>query len=241
MEFVIHVARAYNNYHGVFAIRANAEDLIPEGCTPLEKAQFLFYVIQLDYATKSQRLYRGAIELWQKDKSFFEPTSILMLDKAILEQVLRKNLKPRYINEAVKRWKLNSDQLLRNYSGDPRKIFGCSVTAQDALKRVRNFRGFGPKIGNFFVRVMINIFGYDYPDVETLLPPVDVWDVRIAFLMGYNGSDEMTQSNIYNVKKLWSQACKDANVSWLVFDKALWLLGSEGKPKTKEDILRLLG
>ncbi len=76
MEFVTLVVKTYNEGHGVFTVKANAEDLIPEGCTPLETAQFLFYVIQLDYATKSQRLYRGAIELWQKDKSFFEPNSI---------------------------------------------------------------------------------------------------------------------------------------------------------------------
>ncbi len=241
MEFVTLVVRAYNNRQGVFATRANAEDLLPDGCTPLEKGQFLFYVIQLDYATKSQRLYRGATELWQRDKSFFEPTSILTLEEDLLRRVLQENLKPRYVNEAVRRWRSNSEQLLRNYSGDPRKIFSNAITAQEALKRVRNFRGFGPKIGNFFVRVMINVFGYDYPDVETLLPPVDVWDVRIAFLMGYTDSDKMSRSNIYSVKRLWSQACADANLSWLIFDKALWLLGSEGKPKAKEDILSLMG
>ena len=58
--------------------------------------------------------------------------------------------------------------------------------------------------------------------------------------MGYTQSKEMTQNNINKVKKVWNIACKDAGVSWLEFDKALWLLGSEGKPSNKKEILELL-
>ena len=58
--------------------------------------------------------------------------------------------------------------------------------------------------------------------------------------MGYTQSKEMTQDNINKVKKVWNTACKDAGVSWLTFDKALWLLGSEGKPSNKKEILELL-
>lgn len=106
---------------------------------------------------------------------------------------------------------------------------------------MRDFRGFGPKIGNFFVRSMINTFNYKYLDIQDILPPVDVHDVRIAYLMGYTDSNKMTQKNIRKVKEIWSVGCKKGKVSWLVFDKALWLLGSEGKPKTKQDVLNLVG
>lgn len=50
----------------------------------------------------------------------------------------------------------------------------------------------------------------------------------------------MTTQNVNAVKQLWPNACKSADISWLVFDKALWLLGSEGKPKSKGDLLALL-
>ena len=50
----------------------------------------------------------------------------------------------------------------------------------------------------------------------------------------------MTKKNINFVKQLWNEACVKSEKSWLVFDKALWLLGSEGRPKTKKDIFKLL-
>jgi len=154
--------------------------------------------------------------------------------------VLQKYLHPRYINEAVKRFKVNTDTLVIKYDSDPRNIFKKVQSAQEVIKRLKVFRGFGPKIGNFFVRTMINTYNYSYSDIGTILPPVDVHDVRIAYLLGYTPEDRMSQKNITYVKKLWNDACLKSGESWLVFDKALWLLGSEGKPKSKEDILNLI-
>lgn len=239
-EFASQVCSAYLHNLKIFKNKVNAEDLIPANCSNNEKALFLFYVIQLDYATKSQRLYEGANKLFRKKRTFFIPNYILNLSQKKLEEFLVKYLRPRYINEAKKRYKQNSQLLKSKYNGDPREIFEKSKTAQDALNKVGEFRGFGPKIGNFFVRTMINVFAYAYDDVEDILPPVDIHDVRIAYLMGYVKSDSMAQKNVTEVKKLWSNACKKAGVSWLVFDKALWLLGSEGQPKSKGDVLQML-
>lgn len=240
-DFVKKVVNSYNNSIGVFSNKINAEEHIPFGLDNRDKATFLFYVIQLDYATKSQRLYEGALKLYKDNADFFKPQAILSYEDSILEEILRNYLHPRYINEAIKRYLLNSQKLIEEYDSDPTNIFKNSSTAKEFLKKVRDFRGFGPKIGNFYVRTMINTFNLDFPDTEDILPPVDVHDVRIAHLLGYIDSDIMSQKNINNVKNIWSKACKEAKESWLVFDKALWLLGSEGSPKSKEDILTLLG
>lgn len=238
-EFVKIVVDKYSNYEGVFKNHINAEDMSPTK-DPLDKSLFLFYVIQLDYATKSQNLYKGAKQLYSDNKKFFNPEFILGLKETELESYLKKYLKPRYINEAINRYKLNSVALVQEYDSNPLNIFENSSTAKEALKKVYEFRGFGPKIGNFFVRTIVNAYGFEYPDIEDILPPVDIHDVRIAYFMGYIDSDDMSQKNIKEVKYLWSNACKGVNVSWLTFDKALWLLGSEGVPKSKEDILNLL-
>lgn len=234
------VVRAYKNDKGIFSKKVNAEELIPKTANDKQKALFLFYVIQLDYAVRSQNLYTGAQRLFLTNPSFFSPHYINNLPPKELEKILRKYLKPRYINEAIRRYKENSRILIKKYQGDPRKIFQWSNSAEEVLQILRNFRGFGPKIGNFFVRTMINTFNYSYPDIEDLLPPVDVHDVKIAYLLGFVNSPEMTNKNIKKVKNLWSNACKKAGVSWLIFDKALWLLGSEGQPKSKNDIFKLL-
>lgn len=240
--FVKLVVTAYKNNKGIFSKKKiNAEDLVPKTTSNIKKALFLFYVIQLDYAIKSQNLYAGARRLFLHNPSFFTPDYISNLSSDKLAKILKKYLKPRYINEAIKRYKENSQILLAKYSGDPRKIFKEHKSAKEVLKSLRNFRGFGPKIGNFFIRAMINTFNYHYDDIEELLPPVDVHDVRVAYLLGFVSSSEMTGKNINKVKKLWSCACKKAKISWLVFDKALWLLGSEGRPKSKKEIYKLLG
>ncbi len=102
------------------------------------------------------------------------------------------------------------------------------------------FRGFGPKTGSLFFRSMVTTFNLDLENLDKVLQPVDMHDVRIAYLMGFVSGNEMTDANIRLVKELWNKACIDANVNWLTFDKALWLLGAIGKPESKEDILKLL-
>ena len=239
--FAKKVVTSYKESKGVFSNKVNAEDHLPAGIGKKEAALFLFYVIQLDYATKSQRLYQGAKKLYKDYPSFYSPKTILHLKKEELKKYLKDYLSPRYINEALKRYTMNSSKLLDEYEGNPLHIFQQSKSAKEALRKVREFRGFGPKIGNFLVRTMINTFDFNYQDIESILPPVDVHDVRIAYLMGFVDSGKMSSKNIQKVKEVWSNACKDAGESWLVFDKALWLLGSEGRPQSKADVINLLG
>lgn len=239
-EFVTRVVLQYKSGIGIFEKKINAEELVPTNLDDLNKALFIFYVLQLDYAMKSQILYNGANRLYKKNNSFFTPKHLTSLSDEVLTMNLKEYLHPRYINEAIRRYKSNTETLLQKYKGDPRVIFRNTSYCQDVLQRLKDFRGFGPKIGNFFVRTMINIFGYTFSDIDIILPPVDVHDVRIAYLLGYTDTDKMTPKNVNFVKNLWNKACNEVHESWLVFDKALWLLGSEGKPKTEEDVLNLL-
>ena len=240
-EFVKSLVLAYESGKGIFSKKLNAEDQVPKDLSKLSKSLFLFYVLQLDYGMKSQMLYDGAKELMKEHPEFLTPQNIKVHPGTGLQQTLKRYLHPRYINEAVLRYKSNTDLLLRNYSGDPRKIFTASKTAREVEKKVRKFRGFGPKIGNFFIRSMVNCFSYNYVDLADITQPVDIHDVRVTYLMGFISSPKMTTTNIKKVKEIWKDACKKVKVSWLDFDKALWLLGSEGKPKSREDVLMILG
>jgi len=229
------ITDAYNNRKGVFATLVNAENHIPQDATKKEKALFLFYIIQLDYAMKSQILYEGAKKLWKKDKKYFKPEEILKKSDEMLRNVIKKYLKPRYINEALLRWKSNSEKILNKYNGNPLKLFEMSKNAKELEQNVREFRGFGPKIGNFFIRAMINTFDFKVDGIEDLYQPVDVHDVRLTLewgLVQLKIKDEKLKMNTKTIRKvqnIWQEACKEAGVSWLVFDRALWILGSEGK------------
>lgn len=239
-EFVDTVVKQYQAGKGIFKSKVNAEELVPEDLDSIGRSQYIFYVLQLDYAMKSQILYKGAMLLYKDNNTFFTPVNISQLTDVSLSEYLKQYLRPRYINEAVKRFKLNTQVLNDKYKGDPRKIFDDTTTCQQVVRRLKDFRGFGPKIGNFFIRTMVNTFSYDYTDINSILPPVDVHDVRIAYILGYTDSDQMTEKNINHVKKLWNEACLKSGQSWLVFDKALWLLGSEGRPRSNEDVIKLI-
>lgn len=239
-EFVKRVVTSYEEGRGLFANKVNAEELVPSYLSDLEKALFLFYVIQLDYAMKSQLLYEGAKRLLRDKPGFFNPVSLNALEEALLAEILKEYLRPRYINEAIKRYKTNTSHILENYKGDPREIFNLSKSAKEAELRLKKFRGFGPKIGNFFIRSMINSFGYNFSDLAEITQPVDVHDIRITYLLGLINSPDISRQNVVLTKQIWKDACNKTGLSWLTFDKALWLLGSEGKPKTLEDLLTLL-
>jgi hypothetical protein len=111
-EFVEAIVKKYENFEGVFENHKNAEDLAPK-TDAIAKALFLFYVIQLDYATKSQRLCDGAKLLFQNEHNFYNPDFILELNEVNLKKYLEQYLKPRYINEAIKRYKINSKKLIQ--------------------------------------------------------------------------------------------------------------------------------
>ncbi len=238
-EFVETVVDLFEKRTSVFANKVNVEDWVPQDLDPKGKASFLFFLTQLDYAIKSSLLYQGALNLYDVNAKFFMAETIYELSDKELADLLSKYLRPRYINEAVYRYKVNSCKMLDKYEGDPRNIFRHG-SAPEVLKKVWEFRGFGPKTGNLFFRSMVTTFNFNLLDIETVFQPVDIHDVRIAKLMDFVDSDEMSSKNIQTVKKLWNSACLEANVNWLVFDKALWLLGSVGKPSSKDDILSLI-
>jgi len=234
------VVDRFVNRSGIFEEHRNIEDYIPEKVPAEIQSLWLFYVVQLDYAVRGRVLYPGAIDLFNQAPDFYSPDFILSLDDSELFELLTQNLKPRYPNEAVIRYKLNSAMLRDLYQGNPINIFMSTTSAHEVLERIYQFRGMGPKTGNLFFRSMVSFFGFDYDDLESVLPPVDIHDVRIAFYLGFIDTDEMTTQNILKVKELWSNAANEAGVNWMVFDRALWLLGSEGKPKNMQDILNLL-
>lgn len=237
-QFAKMLVLAFNRDQGIFSNKVNVEDCVPKKFSDLDKSLFLFFVVQLDYAAKSQKLYEGANALVSKKPDFFNPRHLQNLSNLKLRDFLTCYLKPRYPNEAVQRYKVNAGILLDKYEGNPLNILCKSRSAAEALKKIRTFRGFGPKIGNLFLRSMISLFDPTFADIQEILPPVDIHDVRIAHLLGFVNTESMTEKNINEVKTLWNQACRDAGVNWITFDRALWMLGSEGRPKSKQDVLR---
>lgn len=231
---VTEICHAYNKSLGIFVEKTNAEDMVPN--IEIEKQiQFLFWIIQMDYATKSSKLYEYANVLFKKNSNWLTTKYFLKMTDDKLLEFVKTNFRPRYANEIVKRFKVNAAKLDNDYTGQAINIVRTSKNAVELLANVKSFRGFGDKLANFLVRTYIDLLELKYPDIDQVLQPVDVHDVRLTYEWGFLENKDMTEKNITYVKKLWADACKEANLSWIVFDKALWLIGSKGK--RSDDIL----
>lgn len=227
-DIVRQIVRAYEKDCGVFTKKVNAEDMIPK-TTKNNQVQFLFWVIQMDYATRSSNLYDNSLRLWKENKSWIDTKFLLSLDKSELTSLISTKLKPRYKNEIVKRFRTNARKLRDDYSNQAINIVKRSKSARELLSNIKQFRGFGPKLGNFLTRTYIDLLKPDYPDINEILQPVDIHDIRLTYEWGLIKSKKMTKRNIDKVKSLWNKACKKAGISWITFDKALWLIGSVGQ------------
>lgn len=228
------IVKSYEDKDGIFSEKVNAEDKVPSEIDERRKTLFMFYVISLDYGMRSEILYNGARKLIEERSEYFEPSFLVEQGKEPLKEVLEGYLSPRYPNVSAERWIDNSQKLLEEFDGDPRKIFRANEDATEVMKVIHDFNGFGKKIGNLFFRAMINLgFGNNLNNIEEITPPIDRHDLNLTYRLGI--INEETDDTNY-VKKIWKSICKEGNINWLILDKALWLLGSEGcyKDKCKE-------
>lgn len=227
-QIVLDICNAYSNNLGIFIDKTNAEDMVPN-IDHERQVQFLFWIIQMDYATKSSKLYQNANKLFKENTLWLNPQYFLNMPDDELLNFVKTNFRPRYANEIVKRFKVNGMKLSNEYSGLAINIINTSENAVELLSKIKEFRGFGDKLANFLLRTYIDLLQLNYNDIDKVLPPVDVHDVRLTYEWGFIQNKEMTQMNINRVKELWSNACIETKQSWIIFDKALWLIGSKGK------------
>jgi len=233
-EIVSKICSAYKQNKGVFSEKHNAEDLVPK-TSKENQIQFLFWVIQMDYATKSSRLYENTNSYFKINRKWISCEYILNLTDEKMYSLVKECFRPRYTNEVCKRFRLNGLKLQNEYKGKAINIVNKSKSAKELLKNIKEFRGFGDKLANFLCRTYIDLLNLKYDDIEDIFQPVDVHDVRLSYEWGLIASKEMTRKNIFKVKKIWQDACKSSKNSWIIFDKALWLIGSNGK--RSKDIL----
>jgi endonuclease III len=248
VERGIEIARilenAFTNGVKIFADTRNLiEHQIPEDVKPLsrEHVLFLFYIAPLDYLMKSELLYTRAKMMFKNRPELFDPSYVSSTFNETnlheLANLLRKYLGVRFPSEAAKRWYKNSVILLQLYQGDPRNIFKGSRNAKEIFKKITQFRGLGGKTGGMIFRCMIDLGLAEVENINDVLPPVDIHDVKIAFYTKIVYSEEYSERNARKftrvIQNVWSCICREGGLNWLTVDRALWLLGSNGCAKRK--------
>ena len=235
------VHEAFKQGKGLLAETADlVENQIPNGVTPLSKehALFLFYIVANDHGMKSSRLYTQAKKLFAEHKELYAPKYVIdnfsSPDDPKLIEMTGKYLGTRYPKETAKSWFLNSQELLDKYDGDARKLLTSTQDAKVLIKRIKAFRGYGPKIGGMFLRAAIGLGFAKVSGIDEVLVPVDIHDSRISFLTGIvrDNKNDKEKLNYYDyvtqVQKILLNTCNSLNLEWLDTDRALWLIGSRG-------------
>ena len=209
--------------HGIKTI----EDYIPKDFKrDLRKASlFVAYTLLCDYFMKSVVLYQNAKRFAEEKPRFFDPifTKKYRRKESELAQILKENLSVRFPNEAARRWLDFSQKIINYYNGNPLEIFELE-SASEIVKRLREFRGFGHKIGNLYFRIIAGLIDKKFLDINEVYPPIDVHDVRLTYRWGIISDQE--RNKVKRVRELWLNACKDANVNWFHVDRMMWIIGS---------------
>jgi len=238
---VARVHGAFKQHKGLLSETSDlVENQIPQGVKPLsrEHALFLFYIVANDHGMKSSRLYAQAKALFLERQDLFEPRKVIRNftdpeDPKLIEAT-GKYLGTRYPKETAKSWYFNSKELLEKYEGNPINLFQSTYDARILIKRIRAFRGYGPKIGGMLLRATIGLGFAKVTGIEEVLVPVDIHDSRISFLTGIfettNGSRDKLNYYAYvpRVQKMLLDTCNSLGLEWLDTDRALWLIGSRG-------------
>jgi endonuclease III len=233
---------AFSEQEGLLS---NQDDLIekqiPNSVEPLSKehALFLFYMVILDRGTKSSELYKRSKEIFSSEPERFSPEYIINNyqdgdDPRLKEEVI-EDFGARYPTDSAKSWYVNSEMLVDEYNGDPTNLYNSSSDAKQLIEKIKQFRGFGPKIGGMLLRAIIGLgFNTNVENVEEVLVPVDIHDSRISFytkILYKENEDIMDvdyESHVDTVQEVILEACNNENIEWLDVDRALWLVGSRG-------------
>jgi endonuclease III len=187
---------------------------------------FIAYTLLCDYFTRSVILYEKAKKFAERKPQFFDPTFLTReyaQKENELASVLRKNLGVRFPNEAAKRWLDFSQKIIKFYNANPLEIFK-SKRASEVLNKLRQFRGFGRKIGNLYFRIIADSLDGNFLDVDKVHPPIDVHDIKLTRRWKIISAEE--NCTVKTVREIWLNACKEANVNWFHVDRMMWAIGS---------------
>ena len=235
------VHNAFRNKEGLLSETNDlVENQIPDGAEHLSKEHilFLFYTVANDHGVKSFRMYARAKELFSKHPNVFDPFWIIKnfssATDSELVKLIGEHIGARYPHEATKNWYLSSLKLVEEYNGDPRELFRSTSDARVLIKRIKAFRGYGPKIGGMLLRAAIGLGFADVNGLEDVLVPVDIHDSRISFFTEILKPEENIEGKIdyyayvKKVQEILLNSCNFFEINWLDVDRALWLIGSRG-------------
>ena len=199
-----------------------------------EHANYLTYIISIDYMTDAEKLWRNARGAYELYPERFTPEIILKASEDRLRVFLQR-LGARYSSNAVKIWKKISKLLLDRYEADPRNITPQPSTISEIKWKLDAFSSLrGPKLTNFYIRAMGETGLLKVKNLNELDIPVDKQVTRFTTYTGvvkflsskFQGcaNDDPLRSVI---QEAWREAARALRIAPWKLDEPIWNIGSK--------------
>lgn len=148
-------------------------------------------------------------------------------------QAFLKDLGARFESRAAETWKEISKVLSKEYNGDPRNLTKQPSTVEEIKEKLEKFRGLrGPKLSNFYIRVMAEYELFKIKDLDKLDVAVDIQVARFTI---YTGVLKLASGEFRGcptspplrteIQKAWREAAQ-IMPPWKL-DERMWAIGSK--------------
>jgi endonuclease III len=199
-----------------------------------EHALYLTYVISIDYMTDAEKLWRNARGAYELYPERFAPEKILAVSDATLKTFLRR-LGARFSSNAAKIWKQISKILMDYHGGDPRNLTPQALTIEEIKRKLKTFPSLrGPKLTNFYIRVMGETGLFKVKNLNELDIPVDKQVTRFTAYTGVITPSNMKFQGCANddplrsiIQEAWRVAAKALGIAPWKLDEPIWNIGSK--------------
>jgi hypothetical protein len=231
--------RLYDQFYeskGFFAGYRMPEYILPRNLVPgsKEHAQYLTFVISIDYMTDAVKLWRNARETYELYPERFNPSEVLAITDRTLTTFLRR-LGARYPKSGAQTWKGISRILVDKYDGDPRTLTPVPLPISEIKSRLQGFPYLkGGKLSNFYLRAMGENGLLKMTNFNDLDIPVDIQVARFTVYTGVLALlSESYEGCVHKnplrglIEEVWRNAAKEiATYPWKL-DEPMWTIGSK--------------
>jgi len=205
-----------------------------------EHAQYLTFVISIDYMTDAVKLWSNARGIYRIYSERFDPKVIVKLGDRTLTSFLR-GLGARYPKAGAQTWKRISKILIEKYDGDPRNITTEPKTIRQLKSELKQFPYLrGSKLLNFYLRTMGEKGLLKISDFSSLDIPVDIQVARFTLYTGVLKILSNTFEGCVHreplrnlIQEAWRNAAKSINTYPWKLDEPIWTIGSKLCSKRK--------
>jgi endonuclease III len=231
--------RLYDQFYGqqgFFAGYRMPEYILPRDLVvgSKEHAQYLTFVISIDYMTDAVKLWRNARETYELYPERFNPSEVLALSDRTLMTFLRR-LGARYPKAGAQTWKRISKVLVEKYDGDPRRITPEPLSIHEVKSKLEDFPYLkGGKLSNFYLRAMGENNLLKIADFSELDIPVDIQVARFTVYTGVlrllsDSYEGCVHKNPLRglIEELWRNAAKEIDTYPWKLDEPIWTVGSK--------------